>query len=84
MQKYLSEERVTAIFKSFDVDNTDKISKQNIIDAFSKFGRTLSIEDLEQIIKAHDTDGDGEISLEEFKNMMHFEKRTKGYIYGYY
>ena len=75
LQSYLTEERVIAIFKSFDVDNKNVISKENIRDAFSKFGRTVSKKDLDTIFEAHDENGDGQIDFEEFKRMMNFEKR---------
>lgn len=38
-KKYLNEQKLLAIFQSFDIDNTNFISYQNLKDAFSKFGR---------------------------------------------
>ena len=48
---------------SFDVDNSGKITAQNIIDSFSATGTEISYKDLEQIMKLHDLNNDGEIDL---------------------
>jgi Ca2+-binding EF-hand superfamily protein len=39
-------------------------------DAFSKFGREITDEEIEEIMKAHDKDKDQQIDLNEFKQMM--------------
>ena len=67
---YLTEDKLAAIFKTFDVDNTGQITVQNIKDAFSKFGKEVSDDEMDQIMEAHDLDGGKTISIEEFKIMM--------------
>ena len=39
---FLSEEKLAAIFKTFDVDNSGQITAENIQDAFSKFGKEVT------------------------------------------
>tara|TARA_B110000285_G_scaffold163411_1_gene182527 strand:+ start:417 stop:713 length:297 start_codon:yes stop_codon:yes gene_type:complete len=63
---FLTNDKLEAIFKSFDIDNTGEITAQNLKDAFSKFGKELSDEEIDQVMKAHDLDGGKSISLEEF------------------
>jgi Ca2+-binding EF-hand superfamily protein len=43
---------------------------ENISKAMDKCGRSISKEELKDIMKAHDVNGDGGISFEEFKRMM--------------
>lgn len=66
----MTDERLEAIFKSFDTDGNGCISAQNIIDSFSKSGKEISYKDLEQIMKLHDKNNDGVIDLEEFKEIF--------------
>ena len=70
IRKYLTNERVEALFKSFDVDDNDVIEPANIKDAFTKLGKDVTDEDIKTIMMMHDENGDGKISLEEFKNML--------------
>jgi len=63
---FLTHDKLEAIFKSFDIDNTGEITAQNLKDAFSKFGKEATDEEIEQVMKAHDLDGGKTISLEEF------------------
>jgi len=39
-------------------------------DAFTKFGRKIKADELLNIIREHDTDGEAGISFEEFKELM--------------
>ena len=47
------------IFKHFDVDDTDYISKDNIKSAMQKLGKNISQEEIEEAIKIHDIKHDG-------------------------
>lgn len=38
----MTDEKIMAIFKTFDVDNTGEITNKNLYDAFTKFGMTIS------------------------------------------
>lgn len=44
---YLSEERLQGIFNQFDIDNTGSISKDNLRQAFSKYGRDIKDSDID-------------------------------------
>ena len=43
---YLTEEKLDALFNTFDVDGSGQITGRNIKDAFSKFGREVSDEEV--------------------------------------
>ena len=55
------------IFKHFDVDDTEYISKENISEAFHKMGKKISNEEIDAAIGVHDIKNDGKISFEEFR-----------------
>jgi calcium-dependent protein kinase len=67
---FLTEERVIALFKSFDCDDDEKIEEKNIVEAMMRIGVEVSEEEVKEIIKMHDMDQDGFISLSEFKKML--------------
>ncbi len=46
------------------------VTSANLKQAFSKFGREISDDDIKTILKEHDVAGDGAISLPEVKKMM--------------
>ena len=50
VSEYLSEERLQAIFNQFDIDNSGKITKANMKQAFSKYGREISDADIDDIL----------------------------------
>lgn len=58
------------MFKHFDVDDTDYISKDNIAEAMQKLGKLITAEEIDQSLKTHDVKQDGRISFEEFKIMF--------------
>lgn len=70
VSEYLSEERLQAIFNQFDIDNSGKITKENLKQAFSKYGREITDSDIDQILSKHDLAGDKAISYPEFKKML--------------
>lgn len=51
------------IFKHFDVDDTDFISKENIKEAMHKLGKQITSEEIDFSIKRHDLLRDGKISF---------------------
>ena len=64
----LTEEMLWRLFKKFDVDDTNSISKQNLIETFKRLGKNdLSEEEIDDIMKTHDIKNDGQISFDEFK-----------------
>lgn len=70
VSEFLSDERLAAIFNQFDIDNTGKITKENLKQAFSKYGRNITDDDINDILQKHDIAGDKAISLEEFKILI--------------
>lgn len=67
-QKLLNKEKLEATFKMFDKDGSGTISAEEIR---SIFGNSFTDQKaLNAIIKEVDSNGDGEISLTEFKEMM--------------
>jgi calcium-dependent protein kinase len=68
-QKLLNKDKLEATFKMFDKDGNGSVSGQEIKDVLgSAFGGDEKM--LEEIVKEVDNNGDGEISLVEFKEMM--------------
>ena len=66
-QKLLNKEKLEATFKMFDREGSGSISGDEIR---SVLGKTVDSKVLDEMIKEVDTNGDGEISLVEFKEMM--------------
>ena len=63
----LTSEKLYALFKHFDTDNSEYITPENLGEAFLQNGRSLSPQQTRQILKDHDLMGDGRLSFEEFK-----------------
>ncbi len=70
MQKFLTHQKLEAIFRQFDIDGNNQITKESIKDAMTKMGREISDEEINEIMRKHDSSGDQAISLEEFKKMI--------------
>lgn len=66
-QKLLNKEKLEATFKMFDKDGSGSISGDEIRSAL---GKTVDSKVLNEMIKEVDTNGDGGLSLVEFKEMM--------------
>ena len=67
MQSLLTDEKLWSLFKTFDTDDTDFISLENLQEAFQRLGRSLSEEELEAMLTQHDQAKDRRLSFEEFK-----------------
>lgn len=70
LTSYLTADKIRALFATFDVDGTGEITKENIKKAFTKFGREITEEEINTIMKAHDNDEGKTISMDEFKAMF--------------
>ena len=66
-QKLLNKEKLEATFRMFDKDGNGTISGDEIK---AVLGKSVDMKVLDDMIKEVDTNGDGEISLVEFKEMM--------------
>ena len=69
-KKLLSEERLKQVFKMFDTDDSDSISRKEIHAFFSMGNEATDENFVNEMIEEVDKNGDGEISFEEFKQMM--------------
>ena len=70
LNKVLTEDKLQALFSCFDVDHTGHITAQSLKSAFTKFGRVIADQDVEEIMKMHDGDNNNSIDITEFKAMM--------------
>ncbi|XP_021743759.1 calcium-binding allergen Ole e 8-like [Chenopodium quinoa] len=57
-------------FKMYDQDGDDLISAAELHLVLSRLGERCSVEDCEKMIQSVDSDGDGNVSFEEFRKMM--------------
>ena len=64
------EDRLRGVFNIFDTDNTNKITIENMIKTFSKFGRDITDEEIKHALEQHDKSNEDAISFDEFKAMM--------------
>ena len=62
----MTEQRLQAIFDQFDTDDSGYITHENIYFAMQKLGQSMTKQQIVEIIKQHDTEGDGKLSFEEF------------------
>ena len=65
----LTNDKLQQAFRMFDKDNSGFISSDEIKEILG-FGKTLSEEAVNDIIKQVDENGDGQISFDEFSTMM--------------
>lgn len=66
-----SDAGLEAMFKSMDADGSGKVSEEEMKAAILKvYGEGLKDEILKEMMKAADTNNDGEVDLDEFKTIM--------------
>lgn len=66
------EEAVTSIFNSFDLNGDGKISASELKRCMSDLtGKRVTNEEVADMIRESDRNGDGAIDLQEFINAMH-------------
>jgi len=70
IKSVLTYDKMWALFKHFDTDDSGFITPENIREAFGKVGKNLSDKDINDIIENHDIEKNGMISFEEFKQMF--------------
>ena len=51
VKRFLSEQRLRAIFQQFDTDNSGSITAQNIVYAFEKLGQNVPLTEIEAMIQ---------------------------------
>ena len=57
------------MFEQFDADSDGFITPQELKDAWTKMGDSISMEEAEAIVAEADENGDGKVSFDEFCNM---------------
>ncbi|CAE7696794.1 Icl1d [Symbiodinium sp. CCMP2456] len=65
-----TKEDVSKVFRLFDDDRTGKISLRNLQRVARELGEQLPVEALEDMIARADSDGDGEVTAEDFYILM--------------
>jgi calcium-binding protein CML len=61
-----SEEEIMALFKAFDRDGNGYITAVELAQSMARLGHTLTVNELADMIREADVDGDGRISYKEF------------------
>ena len=64
------EDEMLKAFQVFDADGSGNITAQELRTTMGKLGVKLTDDEVDDMINEADTDGDGQISYEEFSNMM--------------
>jgi Ca2+-binding EF-hand superfamily protein len=65
-----AEEEMLEAFQIFDQDGDGNISADELRQIMENLGERLTDEEVEDMVKEADTDGDGEINYKEFCRMM--------------
>ncbi|CAM8911775.1 unnamed protein product [Rhodiola kirilowii] len=65
-----AEEELKEAFKVFDKDQNGYISATELRHVMINFGEKMTDEEVEQMIREADLDGDGQVNYEEFVKMM--------------
>lgn len=65
-----SEEEIREAFRAFDKDGNGFIDATEIWHAMTNLGERLTNEEVDEMIREADIDGDGEVNYEEFIKMM--------------
>ena len=65
-----TKEDISKVFRLFDDDKTGYISIKNLRRVAKELGETMTDEELMEMVERADSDGDGQVSLEDFYNIM--------------
>ena len=64
------EEELKSAFNLMDLDHNGYITKDELAESLKAMGHNMSAEEVEQLIKEADLNGDGKVDFEEFKAIM--------------
>ncbi|KMZ76016.1 putative Calmodulin [Zostera marina] len=70
MKETDADEELREAFKVFDKDQNGYISASELSNVMINLGEKLTDEEVQQMIREADTDGDGQVNYEEFVKMM--------------
>ena len=65
-----TEEELLEAFKVFDRDTNGFITSHELRHVMTSLGESLTPEEIEEMVKEADVDGDGQINYDEFVKMM--------------
>ena len=65
-----SEEEIREAFRVFDKDGNGFISAAELRYVMTTLGEKLTVKEVDQMIRAADIDGDGQVNYKEFVTMM--------------
>jgi hypothetical protein len=82
LKKVLTYDRLWALFKYFDTDNSGYITPANLREAFAKSGKMLTKEEMSQILELHDLEKNGILSFDEFRQIF-FTKESKDNMHAF-
>lgn len=72
LKSVLTYEKLWALFKYFDTDNSDIITPNNLKEAFAKTGKILSDNEIASILEKHSFIDNGGLNFDEFR-LVFFE-----------
>ncbi len=64
------EEEIIEAFKKFDTDNNGLIGPEDVFNLLQAFGKEISINEAEEMVKNADLDNDGFVNYQEFVKML--------------
>lgn len=67
IKSVLTYEKLWALFKHFDTDDSGTITPENLKEAFANAGRELTNADIKQIMNQHDIEKNNVLSFDEFR-----------------
>ena len=70
MKKFLTEDKLNALFNTFITDKSEHITRKHIKEKFNKQGVSFTGIDLNEIMKQHAKPGNNYIDKEDFSNML--------------
>ena len=77
IKSFLTDQRLTALFNEFDINNSGFISKRNFQEAMQRLGGPeIDRIDLESMMIRHDQNEDGRINFDEFKDLFLNSRRS--------
>ena len=71
-----SAEEIKEAFKVFDKDGNGYISAAELRHIMTNLGEKLTDEEVDEMIREADVDGDGQINYDEFVDMVSYENRN--------
>ncbi|XP_063900461.1 calmodulin-A-like [Zophobas morio] len=71
LRDYETEDEISAAFRVFDEDGNGLISTEELRHVMTVLGEKLTDDEIDEIIKEADTNGDGHIDYNEFVKMMY-------------